>query len=356
MTTPISGPFTRTTEIHAPYWYGNPLRYYWRRKWYRQKKPWNLPLEYEFDHNSVNSSVDGDNPALIQDCPSQSDADASLNYAYNKAYNKFIDKIGTSAEIGASLAEARQALSMMEARVVQLYRFTKKLRRLDLVGAQRELGLEKFSRKALKKKTKSAKDFGNLWLEFHFGWEPLVKDIGSAIEVLQSNFPDARIKGSASVKIIDRRRSDGGTIHYRETTDGFAAYKLSATVTVSNPNLALASQMGFINPAAVAWELVPFSFVVDWFSNVGDVISSMTDFVGLNLTRQYRTSHIVMNRVQRYTEDSLGLFAGGSFTTVITRRINGSFPGPSLSWKPFKGFSLARGTTAISLLLQGLKG
>lgn len=41
--------------------------------------------------------------------------------------------------------------------------------------------------------------------------------------------------------------------------------------------------MGLINPVQWMNEAIPFSFVVDWFSNLSQIISQMTDFVGLDV-------------------------------------------------------------------------
>jgi hypothetical protein len=39
------------------------------------------------------------------------------------------------------------------------------------------------------------------------------------------------------------------------------------------------------NPAALAWELVPYSFVVDWMIPVGDYLSSLDAVNGLTFRR-----------------------------------------------------------------------
>lgn len=41
---------------------------------------------------------------------------------------------------------------------------------------------------------------------------------------------------------------------------------------------------GFVNLAEVAWELVPLSFVVDWFVPIGDWMASLSSLVGLSIT------------------------------------------------------------------------
>jgi hypothetical protein len=50
---------------------------------------------------------------------------------------------------------------------------------------------------------------------------------------------------------------------------------------LSNPSLAQLNGTGLLNPALLYWELMPYSFVVDWFIPVGDVLASLTAGLGL---------------------------------------------------------------------------
>jgi hypothetical protein len=44
--------------------------------------------------------------------------------------------------------------------------------------------------------------------------------------------------------------------------------------------LSTASELGLTNPLAVAWELVPFSFVVDWALPIGSFLNQIDASVG----------------------------------------------------------------------------
>jgi hypothetical protein len=58
---------------------------------------------------------------------------------------------------------------------------------------------------------------------------------------------------------------------------------LTATYRPSSDVISLLSNLGLINPLSVAWEVVPFSFVIDWFIPVNKWLNSLTADAGLEL-------------------------------------------------------------------------
>jgi hypothetical protein len=45
----------------------------------------------------------------------------------------------------------------------------------------------------------------------------------------------------------------------------------------------VANSIGLLNPLTIAWEVLPFSFVVDWFVNIGDCIAEAGAFNGVTI-------------------------------------------------------------------------
>lgn len=253
---------------------------------------------------------------------------------------------------------------MISSRTLQIVRFVIKLRRLDFVGAGRELGLnlsvnKRLSRKLLKKK-RGLRTIAGTFLEYHFGWEPLIKDIGGAIDVLQGGIPPSAVHGRGSERIWYLDNTHTGTppndVFETRRTEAKLTCKISTLVRVSDPNLWLANQLGFINPAAIAWDLVPFSFVVDWFVNVNEFLNSYTDMWGLSFDmpctsfsiRGTSSIHIISKGNYGYTCK----LSGGCFEFY---RSPGIGAGPSLKVRNIRGISPTRGITAISLLIQKLR-
>jgi hypothetical protein len=274
--------------------------------------------------------------------------------AYSRAYGEFVEKMKSSSGWATNLAEMNQSIDSLSLRFKQLAQFTRAVRRLDPVAAGKALGL---SKENWLPRRRNMKDASGLWLEYHFGWEPLVKDIGDAITVLgERKFPTL-VKGRGN---SDRNVSNDVNDFQKHILDRWTEnyfVHVQATVSVTDPLLSQLNQLGFVNPLSVAWDLVPFSFVVDWFSNIGQILEAATDFVGFGVKDAFVTDYGYTKRIYswNYKFDSLVIYNRSSETTEMrTLRRPGAIPIPDLIVKPFHGFSVSRAATSCSLLLQQL--
>lgn len=328
----------------------------WRkhRQWEVQRKPYKAALDFSFYEESRTSATasSGDySPAEGQWNCGQFD----YSNVRNAAYSDLTNQLGATATWANNLLEARGSLSMVAGRVMQLTRFSNKLRKGDIFGAAREL------KTPVPKNVKSgkAKSFADQWLEYHFGWEPMVQDVGAAMNVMQSeDFGGKKLFAHASAPYRENTYYSNSGGYTRNEESGTLFVRMGAYARVSNPNAFLANRMGFVNPLSVAWEAVPFSFVFDWFANVGQILSSFSDFVGVDITFPYTTTfqrggrnYITVIYPQPW--DPAGLTRSFSSTCARCGR-QPNISGPVLKVKPFKGFSCSRGATAISLLLQSM--
>lgn len=345
----ISGPYYKSFQ--TPGASNAPGAYKYFRTWYRQTRPWVHPLAFSFNKTRI---ISGNQLSLDNMGPIDSNLEVrATNQAYERFKNGFYNSV--ESQMAVNIAERKQAVSMISKRSLQLLQFTRAVRRGQIHKAAAAIGLSKPPRKRERKWARS-KDWSDLWLEFHFGWAPLVGDIGSAVEILQSGIPPAVVSGSGS--------ASGTTIshpysHWSEswtvTDTSRVNVKMKAKVQITSPNLHLANQMGFVNPFSVVWELVPFSFVVDWFTNVGDILASMSDFAGSTLIDPYTTKFSRHNQDVFFTSTfTPGIAYTGVAEQILVQRSLG-LSAPSFEVKPFRGFSVTRGATAIALLLQSMK-
>lgn len=383
MTAPITGPFTKNEYLwDIPDWNGGGSvykTYDLTRQWYRQAKPYTLPLNFSSVVRRGKSRFTSSGPygsffgswteAIVAMADPTMDTDL-----YNQAYARFIDRWKETVELGVATAEGREALSMITHRLGQLANFTRHLSRGKLGLAAGDLGL-KWSENLLPRKGRKVKspqlgrreairDFSQLYLEFHFGWSPLVKDIHDGLTVLDSPFKTFHVKSSASKSYPDPRgrvaTAEDADFWYAVDTHGTYAQtiRLQAELVMTNPNLGMLQQFGVANPLSVAWELVPFSFVLDWFVNVGDYLGSITDFAGTELKGAQRTvftrydgSYIHTTRPK---DPKTNNFVTKSWdaNNVYCYRYTGLGDGPVLRLRAPKPWGIRRGLAAASLLMQ----
>jgi len=289
-------------------------------------------------------------------------------WASNSARDKFVSSLRKEAMLAVNWVERKQAIDMITKRANQLLRFGSALKRGDLIGVYKSLDLpiERVSRdlrgRVRKSRYATSRYYADTFLEFHFGWGPLMSDISTCVDILQQpvSWPLIKVRGKRFPidyqlkRLINPPSSDEYNL---VQSKGWAQATCSARVNVSNPNLWLANQLGFVNLASVVWELTPWSFVVDWVFNVSQFLSQWTDFAGLTLDRACTTT------VMRVPScDFLYMYApGGNPSKSRHVRLSGHWvsrdlgiPSVTLGRIPYKPLSAVRGATAISLLAQKL--
>lgn len=357
MVLPVTGPFYQVQFTRSPA--PNPSGWYpdWRLREqyvYKQAKPFDRPLAYSGAHIQVLGYEKARPGYNTNQIPIWQDVrrwpSASLNaQAYDKAYAKFRGKMGSAAELAVSFAERRQAMDMMTSRLLQLAAFTLALKRRQFNKCADILGVNRRRLKSMNLR-KGAKSASSNYLEFHFGWSPLVGDIGSAMDFLQQPVPPIQVTAFHRSKESGVLEVNPGAYWYVRETDYTSSVRMSASVGVDNPNLWLANSLGFVNPATVLWELVPFSFVLDWFVNVSDFLSGFTDFYGLSLQDAYRT--YTWRSTHTHTQYDGYKYWGKS---ALCERVLGTPPGPALKVRAPWTLSPRRGAAAAALLVQRAK-
>lgn len=210
----------------------------------------------------------------------------------------------------------------------------------------------------------AARRFSSTYLEFHFGWSPLMKDIYDAMEVFDNPIKPHRIKTSAHGVFpgpfnVNTVTQDSWWTYYEYREGTYEqTVKLQADLVITNLNLAMMQQVGLANPAKIAWELVPFSFVLDWFVNVGDYLGSLTDFAGVELLNAHRTiftryagSGYKYNIPFNPSTDNTVLRDWNGKSVHCFRRL-GIGTGPTIRLRAPKPWGISRGLAAASLLMQ----
>lgn len=271
-----------------------------------------------------------------------------MNEALEKAYSRFKDKIyGEMSELGVNLAERRQAVDMIVNRATSLFLAFRALKQRKWKKVLSLLNISGYKGR----RWRYAHNASAAWLELHFGWVPFLNDIYNATMILQSDYgPPRAVKASGKAqgeKLIWSSSSYLTNVTFR------CRVGMGATVTVDNPNLHRATALGLVNPASIAWELIPFSFLIDWFVPIGNFLNSWSDFSGLSFGNAY-TSYT------RLGEGTMLTFSSDTRCETYGSAVNYSrslgIAKPVIYPKIVRSLSVTRAATAISLLISVFHG
>lgn len=370
------------------------------RSGFVSRKPYIIPTPYwrygghsTYSHPpSVETWTAPSNLGAVQG--HEADASALATEAYARAYDKLMGRVKgeATAMVAVNVLERQQSFDMIAKRAGQLLMGVRQLRTGNLRGFLKTFGI---SRKKTRKsdtwvRTGKGKTFhvsnskvdsdsfalqrgsktaGSLWLEYWLGWAPSIADVFNAVEVLQSP-PQGRLRTRFSATYTsDRRTRTHRTLPFHmgggfftETSVTSFGVRLSCRAEVTSPNLFQANRLGLVNPATVAFELIPLSFVLNWFVPVQRYLESYTDTVGLRIWDTQRTDKRTSELVtQSYAIDGFL----GHHVTKNTREVAfhfrrqlllGGLPLPGVFDRNGTGISSwTRAATSVSLLTGYLK-
>lgn len=221
-----------------------------------------------------------------------SDFAAARAEAIANANQRVIDQ---RVSLGETFAELGKTRNMIVSTMGTVGRAFRQVKRGQYSAAAQTLGVRK--PKGVSRKRSVS---GN-WLEYQYGWMPLYLTVYGAMTLAYDGMKNRNIilhaSGTSATYTSQTFRynsfptSHVGTgvgkfwqVPFSYRVNQYRTFRRSCRVVyiykVTNPNLTTASQLGLTNPTAVAWELVPLSFVVDWFVNVGDCLEQLAAFSG----------------------------------------------------------------------------
>ena len=126
--------------------------------------------------------------------------------------------------------------------------------------------------------------FSNMWLEFAFGWQPLVRDLNDGLKALRKVGNRELFEGKSHLS-FDLDDSD-----VVSTSNSYSTLVVSCTLTGERTYRGHAyaqptsdrAHFG-VDPLVSGWELTPWSFVIDYFVGVGSWLQAWSPFSGAQL-------------------------------------------------------------------------
>jgi len=378
MVYPITGPFNSSVDV--------PRVSRVIKTRYRQKAPYTLPLAYFHFSEKISpattlgqpcdptsSSSSTDYPFPLTRAYTYSMLSADVQYAVRTARKKFNDEVRPdTAQLLNLYLERKQSMNMLANRSLQLAAFGLLIRKDPLRAFRYVLPVQRPEWKRVRQVVsgdtyrrfkKGSRSFADLYLEAAFGLLPTISDISSATAVLARGVLPTRVveRGSFSRVLVTGGKPPLTQYNLRyETAHNLkTTVTIGATVSVDNPNLWLANQLGLVNLASTAWEAAPWSFVYDYFLNVSEYLEQFTEHWGLSLSEPYYTVHVRDRSDITYWQTggppvTPFIFARYKSEGLRIERVRGALPQITLGIHNPSTLSPRRAATSIALLLQRL--
>jgi hypothetical protein len=183
---------------------------------------------------------------------------------YNQALSNVYEKIRGDLDLSVDIAESAQTRRMFR----ELGRWERYLGRWN------------------------PRRWANEWLQYQYGWKPLLKSCYGAATELRQHVAEKTQKftGSASQSFTDFKTPQRPFFNtFTEILTQCKGKEGCRIVLFYKPRQNDLARWTSLNPVSIAWELMPYSFVVDWFIDIGSTLRNLeTSF----LYNQYVTGYV----------------------------------------------------------------
>ncbi len=250
-------------------------------------------------------------------------------------YNRCLDRINEQArsalDLSVSIAQAGQVAKAVRD-IFDIVHYVRRFPRHALASLHAEYTRRTNLRRA-----------GSGWLAFQYGWKPLAQDAYDTVNQILNGVPNmTKVKARAQSQKMEN-------ISYTNATTGFTEIQrinysqrveMVIHLNIAQNSLNTLSHFTSLNPASLAWELLPFSFVVDWVYDVGGYIrnaetallNSMRFTGGYTTTTTRSQNDITWTGGRTIDQNKLWSFSGRGYTRYQskTRTVMGNYPFPRI--------------------------
>lgn len=225
-----------------------------------------------------------------------------LSLAVEAGY-QFRSRVGEQKVLLAVLlAELTKSANLIADKVASIAAAIRLARKGKWGQAARRLGTNKAPpprRKRMSNGREAVKTFSERWLEFHYGWLPLYNDVYGMLTAMETFAPQPWIRATASRTLNSVETFSGAGYVARSTVKAKQRVTVAARVKVTDWDSIKLHEYGVTGPqaAVTVWELIPFSFVVDWFVPVGSYLEAKASLSGVKL-EEASTTYNVHNTIE----------------------------------------------------------
>lgn len=191
--------------------------------------------------------------------------DSNLQHA---VFQKLLKKIKNHEfNLGVDLGQMKQTVNLLSGNLSKLGLAALALKRGDFSRAARHLGTSPRGTRL------KPSDISGRWLELQYGWIPLLQSSFEAAKAFE-----AISKGPRSILTV-ASRSFPVSYDLSQAPTRYSCIvtgkKRRRILFEQTEEMSVQRQLGLYDPLSIAWELTPWSFVVDWFIPIGVYLDNL---------------------------------------------------------------------------------
>lgn len=209
-----------------------------------------------------------------------------LSKKVNDVMGQVVNELGSSYDIMTDVVEFKQSLDLVNSLLRSAINPVRTIAKLISKGSLRNVG--------------------DWWLQYRYGIMPIIYSIQDIVKTLEErNAVYRSVHKSAQLQIEPVIRESSTERCFFETLQYSVSIKGTGKERIGGSNLTRLHSRVRANPFNTAWELVPFSFVVDWFVNVSDWINAQSSSLSnIGTDRHYCYSVKVSSIKRTYFRDN----------------------------------------------------
>jgi hypothetical protein len=130
-------------------------------------------------------------------------------------------------------------------------------------------------REALRGGKHTVKAAADAWLAWRYGWQQLGYDVANVYDFVSKPISSLVVEGRAGSSDTGSLSESHSYSWQSSSFTNFHEHNYDISYNANVVGILYGDTVNMVvNPFTTAWEIVPYSFVADWFVNVGDVLAS----------------------------------------------------------------------------------